>query len=69
MREDGVNFNQDIQRAPHTQLVYAQDAQVTTGTDAPVVSLNVLCITSYAVHSLVVYRCKPKKNKLKLSFF
>jgi len=39
MREDGVNFNQDIQRrTPHTQLVYAQDAQVTTGTDAPVTS-------------------------------
>ena len=44
MREDGVNFNQDIQRrTPHTQLVYAQDAQVTTGTDAPVVSLK-FCI-------------------------
>ena len=28
MREDGVDFNEDIQRRPHTQLVYAQDAQV-----------------------------------------
>lgn len=36
MREDGVDFNQDVQRQPHTQLVYAADAQVTnsgTGTN------------------------------------
>lgn len=33
MREDGVDFNQDVQRQPHTQLVYAADAQVAnTGT-------------------------------------
>lgn len=32
MREDGVDFNQDLQRTPHTQLVYAQDA-VNTGTN------------------------------------
>jgi len=38
MREDGVDFNEDIQRRPHTQLVYAQDAQVgssSTNTASP----------------------------------
>jgi len=37
MREDGVDFNQDLQRTPHTQLVYAQDA-VNTGTNTAAVS-------------------------------
>jgi len=39
MREEGVDFQQDYQRQPHTQLVYAADAQVTnSGTNTAAAS-------------------------------